>query len=88
MDHDNVSDKNGEPIHEGDYVYTRIRGGTHEGKVEEIVTDEERAKETSVKHPPKLRANNNRDLEVLLRNKDGKIRAHNPGTLEIRNEDA
>jgi hypothetical protein len=33
MDRDNVSDKNGEPIHEGDYAYTRIRGGTHEGKV-------------------------------------------------------
>lgn len=33
MDRDNVSDRNGEPIHEGDYVYTRIRGGTHEGKV-------------------------------------------------------
>ncbi|KAJ5197714.1 uncharacterized protein N7498_006831 [Penicillium cinerascens] len=78
MDRDNVSDKNGEPIHEGDYVYTRIRGGTHEGKVEEIVTDGERAEETSVKHPPK----------VLLHNKDGKTRAHNPGTLEICNEDA
>lgn len=33
MDHKKVSDKNSEPIHEGDYVYTRIRGGTHEGKV-------------------------------------------------------
>lgn len=33
MDRNNVADKNGEPIHEGDYVYTKIRGGTHEGNV-------------------------------------------------------
>lgn len=26
-------DKHGNPIHEGDYVFTRIRGGSHEGKV-------------------------------------------------------
>jgi hypothetical protein len=28
-----VHDKNGQEIHEGDYVFTRIRGGSHQGKV-------------------------------------------------------
>jgi hypothetical protein len=28
-----IVDKHGNPIHEGDYVFTRIRGGSHEGKV-------------------------------------------------------
>ena len=28
-----VNDKKGERITEGDYVWTRYRGGTHEGKV-------------------------------------------------------
>lgn len=28
-----VKSKQGEPIHEGDHVYTRIRGGSHEGEV-------------------------------------------------------
>ncbi|KAJ5676761.1 uncharacterized protein N7477_002394 [Penicillium maclennaniae] len=97
MGHEEVLDKNGNPIHKGDYVVTRIRGGTHEGKaqqstrrsvdldgdlcadsssdtqVEEIITDEERAQEIDVKHPPK----------VLFRNKNGKQVAHNPGTLHI-----
>ncbi|KAJ6120932.1 hypothetical protein N7523_005212 [Penicillium sp. IBT 18751x] len=73
MGHEEVLDKDGNPIHEGDYVVTRIRGGTHEGKVEEIITDEERAQEIDVKHPPK----------VLFRNKNGKQVAHNPGTLHV-----
>lgn len=30
---DNLVSKNGERIEEGDYVYTRIRGGRHEGDV-------------------------------------------------------
>ncbi|KAJ5432372.1 uncharacterized protein N7458_011528 [Penicillium daleae] len=71
-----IVDKYGNAIQEGDYVFSRIRGGSHEGKVQEIVTDEQRAEERSVKHPPK----------VSLHNKDGKVVAHNPGTLEIRNE--
>lgn len=28
-----VNSKQGEPIQEGDHVYTRIRGGRHEGDV-------------------------------------------------------
>ncbi|KAJ5880460.1 uncharacterized protein N7473_011513 [Penicillium subrubescens] len=70
-----IVDKYGNAIQEGDYVFTKIRGGSHEGKVQEIVTDEQRAEEKSVKHPPK----------VLLYNKDGRMVAHNSGTLEIRN---
>jgi hypothetical protein len=33
MGHGEVFDKHGNAIHEGDYVVTKIRGGTHEGKV-------------------------------------------------------
>lgn len=28
-----VKDKHGAPIQEGDHVYTRVRGGRHEGEV-------------------------------------------------------
>ncbi|KAI3572414.1 hypothetical protein IWW34DRAFT_891918 [Fusarium oxysporum f. sp. albedinis] len=34
----NIEDKNAEPINKGDHVWTRIRGGRHEGDVERIVT--------------------------------------------------
>lgn len=33
MEQNEVVDKHGKTIHEGDYVFTKIRGGTHEGKV-------------------------------------------------------
>ncbi len=49
-----IKDKDGEPIHEGDMVWSPARGGRHEGKVEKIVTTEEEAKEEGVKHPPKV----------------------------------
>jgi hypothetical protein len=50
-----TKDKNSEPIEEGDQVWTRIRGGKHEGKVEKIVTTAEEAEEEGVKNPPKVR---------------------------------
>ena len=126
MEASKITDKHGNVIHEGDYVFTKIRGGTHEGKVsqkchagsisagticadwkcgllltsmqvEEIVTDDQRAKERSVKHPPKVMKTYRNlhgeetdltdRLQVLLHNKDGKIVAHNPGTLEIQSGD-
>jgi hypothetical protein len=33
MEANKIADKHGNVIHEGDYVFTKIRGGTHEGKV-------------------------------------------------------
>lgn len=33
MSAERVKDKKGETINEGDYVYTRYRGGSHEGEV-------------------------------------------------------
>ena len=39
MEHGDIYDKQGNPIHQEDYVFTRIRGGTHEGKVRQISTD-------------------------------------------------
>ncbi|KAJ5510466.1 hypothetical protein N7453_002569 [Penicillium expansum] len=68
-----VTDKYGNVINRGDYVWTRIRGGTHEGHVEEVITDQQRAEEVDVKNLPKIR----------FQNKDCKTVAHNPGTLEV-----
>ncbi|KAF2184451.1 hypothetical protein K469DRAFT_709213 [Zopfia rhizophila CBS 207.26] len=68
-----VLSKQGEPIEEGDHVYTKIRGGRHEGDVEKIVTTEEEAKKENVKNPPK----------VLFTDQKGKAVAHNPSTLDI-----
>ncbi|KAI8630458.1 hypothetical protein F5Y19DRAFT_483800 [Xylariaceae sp. FL1651] len=67
-----IKDKYDEPIQEGDHVYTKIRGGRHEGKVDKIVTTEAEAKKEGVKNPPK----------VLFEDQKGKYVAHNPGTLE------
>jgi hypothetical protein len=33
MSAERVKDKKGETINEGDYVYTKYRGGSHEGEV-------------------------------------------------------
>lgn len=49
-----LKDKNGEPIHVGDHVFARSRGGRHEGEVEKIVTSKEEAEKEGVKHPPKV----------------------------------
>lgn len=70
---DQALSKQGEPIEEGDHVYTKIRGGRHEGDVEKIVTTEGEAKQEGVKNPPK----------VLFTDQKGKPVAHNPGTLDI-----
>lgn len=50
----NVKDKNGEPVKEGDHVYTPIRGGRHEGNVEKVVMDDIAAADEDVKNPPKV----------------------------------
>jgi len=49
-----VKDKAGQPIRQGDHVWTPIRGGRHEGTVDNIVTTEAEAKEEGLKHPPKV----------------------------------
>ncbi|OIW26418.1 hypothetical protein CONLIGDRAFT_683401 [Coniochaeta ligniaria NRRL 30616] len=67
-----VKDKNGEPIKEGDEVFTKIRGGTHTGTVEKIVTTKEEAEKEGVKNPPK----------VLYTDQHGHHVNHNPGTLQ------
>ncbi|KAI9667746.1 MAG: hypothetical protein M1821_000563 [Bathelium mastoideum] len=68
---DSVQSKEGEPIEKGDHVYTKIRGGRHEGDVDKIVTDDKEAAEEGVKNPPK----------ILFEDQKGKRVAHNPGTL-------
>ncbi|KAF1839138.1 hypothetical protein BDW02DRAFT_564121 [Decorospora gaudefroyi] len=68
-----IVSKNGEEIGEGDHVYTKIRGGRHEGDVEKIVMDREDADKEGVKNPPK----------VLFTDQRGKPVAHNPGTLDV-----
>ncbi|EAW19427.1 DUF2945 domain-containing protein [Aspergillus fischeri NRRL 181] len=53
MSVERVKDKKGENINEGDHVYTRYRGGSHEGEVEKIVMDQAEADEENVANPPK-----------------------------------
>ncbi|KAL5001440.1 hypothetical protein BDV10DRAFT_159783, partial [Aspergillus recurvatus] len=67
-----VQDKNGQDLEEGDYVFTRIRGGSHQGKIAKIVTDKAEAEQEDVKNPPK----------VIYNDQHGHRVAHNPGTLE------
>ncbi|KFX89935.1 hypothetical protein V495_05966 [Pseudogymnoascus sp. VKM F-4514 (FW-929)] len=68
-----VEDKTGNPIEEGDTVFTKIRGGKREGEADQIVLDEEEARKEQVKNPPK----------VLFKDQHGHAVAHNPETLEI-----
>lgn len=49
-----VKDKDGKPIEQGDSVWTRIRGGRHEGEVEQVATTGQEAKDANVKNPPKV----------------------------------
>ena len=51
---EHVKDKHDEPIKKGDEVYTRIRGGRHEGEVDKIVTSQAQAEKEGVKNPPKV----------------------------------
>ncbi|KAI1469412.1 uncharacterized protein F4812DRAFT_457952 [Daldinia caldariorum] len=67
-----VDDKQGQPIQEGDVVWTRIRGGRREGRVDRVVESGAEAREARVKNPPK----------VLFKDQHGHDVAHNPGTLE------
>jgi hypothetical protein len=57
MSAERVKDKKGENINEGDHVYTRYRGGSHEGEVEKIVRGQAEADEENVANPPKVRNN-------------------------------
>ncbi|KAF8457916.1 hypothetical protein BDZ91DRAFT_685650 [Kalaharituber pfeilii] len=66
-----VKSKEGEPIHEGDHVYTPFRGGRHEGDVEAIVTTQEEADREGIKNPPK----------VVFTSQNQKRVSHNPQTL-------
>jgi len=68
---DQVNDKSGASIQEGDTVVTKIRGGKREGEVDKIVTDEQEAQKEGVKNPPK----------VLFKDQHGHDVAHNPETL-------
>jgi len=49
-----VKDKKGKPIHEGETVSGKIRGGKHAGEVEAVVTSSKEAAEKGVKNPPKV----------------------------------
>jgi hypothetical protein len=88
---DEIKDKNGEPIKEGDEVSTKIRGGTHTGTVEKVVTTKEEAEQEGVKNPPKaslLMADSGREAnvltlsQVLYTDQHGHNVNHNPGTLQ------
>lgn len=51
---DQVQDKHGVDIEVGDQVYTRVRGGRHEGEVQKIAATAEEAKKEDAKNPPKV----------------------------------
>ncbi|OJJ42978.1 hypothetical protein ASPZODRAFT_75499 [Penicilliopsis zonata CBS 506.65] len=71
-----IRDKKGAPIQEGDYVYTRYRGGSHEGVVERVVVDNTTAAEEGVVNPPK----------VMYTDQHGHGVAHNPRTLKVQDK--
>ncbi|KAK8043196.1 hypothetical protein PG994_013679 [Apiospora phragmitis] len=48
-----VHDKHGELIQEGDHVYTKVRGGQHEGDVDKVVAGSSDAKNQGDKNHPK-----------------------------------
>jgi hypothetical protein len=49
-----VKDKDGKPIHKGDIMSGKIRGGKHVGEVLAVVTNEKEAAQEGVKNPPKV----------------------------------
>ena len=49
-----VKDKEGEPIHPGDVVVGRRRGGKQTGEVEAVIATEKEAAEKGVKNAPKV----------------------------------
>ncbi|MCJ1292977.1 hypothetical protein MMC34_004530 [Xylographa carneopallida] len=67
-----ITDKNNQPIHEGDTLWTKLRGGKREGTADTIVTTKDEARQENVKNPPK----------VLFEDQHGHRVAHNPGTLQ------
>ena len=49
-----ITDKNNQPIHEGDTLWTKLRGGKREGTADTIVTTKDEARQENVKNPPKV----------------------------------
>lgn len=91
MTGEDVKDKQGQPIQEGDNVWTRARGGKREGTVEKVVTSKSEADEEGVKNPPKVRfphlfgSTKMLTKQVLFTDQHGHHVAHNPGTLKHGN---
>ncbi|KAJ5250340.1 hypothetical protein N7489_000750 [Penicillium chrysogenum] len=53
MSVEEIQDKQGNNINEGDFVNTTFRGGSHEGKVQTVVKDEAAAQREGVPSYPK-----------------------------------
>jgi len=69
-----IKSKGGATIEEGDTVNTPYRGGKHEGKVEQIVTDEDQARNLDAK-------GTNHAPAVVFTDQNNKKVAHKPGTV-------
>jgi hypothetical protein len=67
MPSDKIQDKDGVTIQEGDQVWTKMRGGKHEGQVEKIVTTKEDADAENVKNPPKVSGPTSSQARILAR---------------------
>ncbi|KUI58204.1 hypothetical protein VP1G_05505 [Cytospora mali] len=61
-----IKDKDGQPIKEGDEVWTKARGGKHEGIVDRVVTTEAEAEKSGVKNPPKVNLMRSQDPGLVL----------------------
>ncbi|KAI1619075.1 hypothetical protein LTR10_019807 [Elasticomyces elasticus] len=69
-----IKSKGGATIEEGDTVSTPYRGGKHEGKVEQIVTDDKEAQNLGAK-------GTNHAPAVVFTDQNNKKVAHKPGTV-------
>ena len=73
-----IKDKDSTPIKEGDVVWTRIRGGVHEGEVRKIVRTEGEAKDEGVKNPPKVSRGSHLPEAAAVRAKGAKGKLNRP----------
>lgn len=93
QDNNQVYSQQGEPIQEGDHVYTKIRGGRHEGDVSTfdslavwkcLQSHSNAQVETIVTTKEAAREYGvKHPPKVLFTDQKGKGVEHNPGTLDI-----
>lgn len=61
-----IKDKVDQPIDQGDEVWTKARGGKHEGIVDKVATTEGGAEKSALKNPPKVASAMTKNPEYIL----------------------